>query len=116
MIRALIPLAKVRNVPRSIAFYEKLGFRVEKTFTPEGRSEPSWASLQTERAELMISAGGEAAKSVLFYLFCDDVAKEHARLNSAGIAVGDIRFEFYAPRGEFQVEDPDGYILMISHT
>jgi len=55
-------------------------------------------------------------QAVLFYLYCDDVAATRAELQIAGVAVGEIRYEFYAPRGEFRVEDPDGYVLMITHT
>ena len=31
----------------------------------------------------------------------------------AGVAGGEIKSPFYAPRGEFRVEDPDGYVLMV---
>ena len=116
MIRSLIPMAHVRNVKRSIEFYEKLGFRVANTFTPNGESEPAWASMRADGAELMISRGERSEPSVLFYVYCDDVAAEHEGLSAAGVAVGEINYEFFAPRGEFRVEDPDGYVLMISHT
>ena len=115
MIRSLIPLAQVRNVPRSVEFYEKIGFRLAKTFAADGQTEPTWASLESDRAELMI-ARGEPANSVLFYIFCDDVPKEHERLRAAGITVSEISYPFYAPRGEFRIDDPDGYTLIISHT
>jgi len=116
MIRSLVPMAHVSDVKRSIEFYEKLGFRAANTFTPDGQSEPAWASLQSDRAELMISRGERSEPSVLFYLYCDDVRAERKRLSAAGIVVGEITTAFYAPYGEFHVEDPDGYVLVISHT
>jgi hypothetical protein len=38
-------MAFVRSVPRSIAFYQTLGFVVGNTHSPEGAREPSWAWL-----------------------------------------------------------------------
>jgi hypothetical protein len=32
------------------------------------------------------------------------------------VDAGPIQSPFWAPRGEFRVIDPDGYVLMISHT
>jgi len=34
----------------------------------------------------------------------------------AGIDAGAIARPFYAPRGEFRIVDPDGHVVMISHT
>ena len=53
---------------------------------------------------------------VLFYLYCDNVAATRSAFESAGVAVGRIEYPFYAPRGEFRVSDPDGYVLMVTHT
>ena len=113
-------MARVKSVPASIAFYEKIGFEAGNTFTPQGAAEPSWASLVSGSAELMISKASQPfdaeQQAVLFYVYVDDVAAKHAELTAAGVSCGDIRFEFYAPRGEFRVTDPDGYTLMITHT
>ena len=120
-IRALVPLAHVASVPVSIEFYEKLGFELGNTFTPDGASEPSWAWLESDSsASLMLAKASHpvdaAQQAVLFYLYVDDVAEKHAELTAKGMAAGDIVYEFYAPRGEFRVVDPDGYTLMITHT
>ena len=120
-MRALVPLAHVKSVPRSIEFYATLGFRVRDTNQPAGEAEPLWAYLAADdRAQLMLGKATEpvvaSQQAVLFYLYCDDVAAKHAELKKAGIAVGTIASPFYAPRGEFRVEDPDGYVLMITHT
>jgi hypothetical protein len=55
-------------------------------------------------------------QAVLFYLYCDDVPTTRDAIERAGVAVGEIAYPFYAPRGEFRVQDPDGYVLMITHT
>jgi hypothetical protein len=55
-------------------------------------------------------------QAVLFYLYCPDVTVYREELLAAGIEASPIEHPFWAPRGEFQVVDPDGYCLMISHT
>lgn len=113
-------MANVASVPRSIDFYAKLGFSVRNTFQPEGEDEPTWASLHADRAELMVTRGevppSAGEHSVLFYLYCDDVTEARASLQAAGVACGEVTFPFWSPRGEFEVRDPDGYLLMVTHT
>lgn len=117
--RAITALAHVQSMSASIAFYEKIGFSVAGTFVPPGESEPSWASLESG-ASLMIAKASEPViaeqQAVLFYLYIDDVAAKHAELTAAGISVSEITYPFYNARGEFRISDPDGYLLMITHT
>jgi uncharacterized glyoxalase superfamily protein PhnB len=117
---SLVPFAFVRDMRVSIAFYQTLGFEVMNTFAPEGQSEPSWAWLQSGNAQLMIARATAPVvaeqQAVFFYLYVEDVQAKHAELAAAGVNAEAIRFEFYAPRGEFRVTDPDGYALMITHT
>ena len=121
-IRSLTPLISVASVPASIEFYSKLGFTVGNTFTQQGATEPTWASLESGNgAALMLGkADGPIAaaqqQGVVLYLYADNVAATQTALAEAGILVGEIRTEFYAPGGEFRVVDPDGYVLMITHT
>lgn len=119
-IRSLVPMAHVRNVPESIAFYRTLGFEIRNTFVPAGESDPAWAYLESDRAHLMVArADGPfdaGQQAVLFYLYCDDVPATRDAIERAGVAVGEIAYPFYAARGEFRVSDPDGYVLMVTHT
>lgn len=118
-VRTLVPMARVRSVPRSSAFYARLGFEVKNTFTPEGEPEPTWAWLLVGGAQLMISKGEPVVPSqqgVLFYVYCDDVAALREELLRARVEAGPIRTPFYAPRGEFEIRDPDGYVVMVTHT
>jgi predicted enzyme related to lactoylglutathione lyase len=119
-LRALTPMAHVADVPRSIRFYGQLGFRVGNTFQPAGESAPAWAWLTSDGADLMVTTSKEPVdarqQGVLFYLYCDDVQGLHAHLRASGIEVGEITTEFYAPGGEFRVTDPDGYVIMVTHT
>lgn len=115
--RNLTPMTSVRDVEASIAFYRTLGFDAGNTV---GEPVPNWAWLYGGNAQLMLAkATGTvvgAEQAVLFYLYVDDVAAKHAELAAAGIAVGEVTYPFYNPRGEFRVVDPDGYVLMITHT
>ena len=119
-VRALVPMVHVRSVPASVAFYARLGFEVENTFAPAGDEDPSWAYLGSDRAQLMLSKADEAVvasrQGVLFYAYCDDVAALRERLVADGVAAGPIAQPFYAPDGEFRIEDPDGYVIMVTHT
>jgi len=72
------------------------------------------------RAHLMLAKASEAVdpaqQAVLFYVYCEDVAAFRSKLIEAGVDAGPVQHPFYAPRGEFRVTDPDGYVLMITHT
>ena len=119
-LSSLVPLASVKSVSRSIEFYQKLGFVVGDTHTPDGAAEPTWAWLTCGGAQLMFGQASGAVDSnepaVIFYLYCDDVAAFRARLLEAGVEAGALTYPFFAPRGEFRVTDPDGYAVMITHT
>lgn len=115
----MVPMVEVRSVPRSAAFYAKLGFEVGNTFVPSGATEPSWAWLRNGEVHLMVTAAESpeaGARPVLFYLYCPDVSEARKTLEAAGVECGPVQFPFYAPRGEFEVRDPDGYGLMVTHT
>ncbi|HYW31848.1 MAG TPA: VOC family protein [Gemmatimonas sp.] len=116
--RALVPLAHVTDVPRAIAFYEKLGFAVGGS-TRGASGEVEWAILEYEGAQLMLARASAPViaeeQAVLFYVYYADVTAAHAALAAAGVEVGPILFPQHAPRGEFRVVDEDGYAIQITH-
>lgn len=118
--RQLVPMISVADVERSIAFYGLLGFELGNIFAPSDAAKPTWAWLRSGDAQLMLAAASQPLsadqQSVLFYIYTDDVASAHAALTDKGLNPGPITTPFYAPRGEFQLVDPDGYVLMITHT
>ena len=115
----LVSMISVKDIERSIEFYQHLGFEVGNTFQPEGATKPAWAWLRSGGAQLMLSATSEPVvhtHSVLFYAYTEDVEAAHASLVEAGLNPGTITKPFYAPRGEFKTIDPDGYVVMVTHT
>jgi hypothetical protein len=118
-VESLVPMAHVADVSASAAFYEKLGFEVCGSFTPPGEDEPSWVSLRSGPAGLMLARASEpveaAQQAVLFYVYCVDVAMMHGQLAAAGLQPGPIARPFYNPEGEFRLVDPDGYVVMVAH-
>lgn len=118
--RQLVPMVFVADVERSIAFYHHLGFEVGNTFTAGDATKPTWAWLYSGDAKLMLAAASETVvaeqQRVLFYIYTDDVPSARASLIEAGLGPGEITTPFYAPRGEFELKDPDGYTVMVTHT
>ena len=116
--RSLVALAHVASVQRSIEFYAGLGFKVGNSVVPDGRSEPVWAWLESEKANLMVSlADGPldaSQQAVLFYLYFENIQETRASLVELGYAPGEICYPFYMPGGECRLEDPDGYVLMLA--
>lgn len=118
-VGSLVPMAHVADVEAATAFYEKLGFEVCGSFTPPGDDRPSWVSLRSGPAELMLNRASEpvvaSQQAVLFYVYCPDVEAMHRELAGAGLDPGPIAKPFYNPEGEFRLVDPDGYVVMVAH-
>lgn len=121
-IHSLTPYAQVSDIHRSIAFYRRLGLEVQNSHLDD--EVLAWAFLSTPThdrrvagARLMVAAADgplDASKQgVLFYCWTDDARALHAELEAAGIRVGAIQHPFYMRAGEFEVTDPDGYVVLI---
>jgi hypothetical protein len=104
-------------VAKSAEFYKLLGFEVKNTVEDQGVLQ--WAWLQNGKADLMPARSARpmnpGAQDVLFYLYAPEVAAYRSELESRGVKVRPIQYPFYSPRGEFRVDDPDGYTLFVSH-
>jgi catechol 2,3-dioxygenase-like lactoylglutathione lyase family enzyme len=117
---ALVPMIPVTDVPRTIAFYQKLGFTIGNTLTPDNQSNPVWAWLHCGKAHVMINQTESPLEadhhSAAIWLYCPSVVSMHALLAARELDVGDISFPVYNPGGEFHVHDPDGYAIFIAHS
>jgi len=115
----------VEDVERSATFYRLLGFEVGNFVPPSGPMH--WAWLYAPKAadwkrgpNLMVTRSERAidrdAQEVLFYLYANDLQAVRTLLLANGVAAGEITHPEYLPEGEFRVEDPDGYTLMIAQS
>lgn len=109
-------MAHVADVARSVEWYSKLGFHAEHTWTPEGRP-MQWVHLRNGGAELMLVRSDRpmnpGAQDVLFYLYANGVAGYREQLVAQGLEPGGMNYPFYAKHGEFRIDDPDGYCLLV---
>jgi catechol 2,3-dioxygenase-like lactoylglutathione lyase family enzyme len=112
-------MAHVTDVARSVAWYAKLGFVAEHSWTPEGQP-MQWAHLRSGGADLMLVRSDRpmnpGAQDVLFYLYTEGVAAYRENLIAQGLTPGELGFPFYAKHGEFRIDDPDGYCLLVGDT
>jgi hypothetical protein len=115
----------VADVELSAAFYQFLGFEIGNRVPKSGR--PQWAWLYAPGApdwrrgpNLMLARTGRPlqpeAQDVLFYLYAGDLVSLREKLLLEGLKPGEIKYPDYLPKGEFQLQDPDGYCLMIAQS
>jgi hypothetical protein len=112
-------MAHVADVAGSISWYAKLGFVAEHTLTAEGKP-MQWAHLRNGGANLMLVRSDRpmnpGAQDVLFYLYADGVAAYRQTLIAQGLQPSELTYPPYAKHGEFRLDDPDGYCLLVGDT
>ena len=117
-VNDLIPFVHVSDLPRSIAFYELLGFEVGDTSEVDG--ELRWAALHHAHARIMLEHAStpidQHQQAVLFYLYAEDLEGLRDHLIAQGLRVGPIRDGSPGPEREIRISDPDGYCLMIAES
>jgi catechol 2,3-dioxygenase-like lactoylglutathione lyase family enzyme len=124
-ITGLVPMLHVADTERSIAFYQHLGFEVGNRVPPTGPIHWCWLyapkAADWKRGPNLMLASSECAidshaQAFLFYLYATDLVALRAELISRGLKPGEIKYPDYLPKGEFRLEDPDGYGLMIAQS
>jgi hypothetical protein len=125
LISGLVPMVQVEDVERAVAFYRLLGFEIGNFVPPTGQMHWAWLyvpktpdwkrgpNLMLTRSECAIDS---AAQEVLFYLYANDLEAVRSLLLANDISAGEITYPEYLPEGEFRVNDPDGYTLMIAQS
>jgi catechol 2,3-dioxygenase-like lactoylglutathione lyase family enzyme len=113
-INRLVPMLPAKSIPASVAFYQKLGFHVERREDAWG-----WAMLRFDECRVMldqsINRHPDAPRQSVLYLYPESVAEYHAAARAAGLAVPDLDVTFYGMR-EFRIDDPDGNRLWIGQS
>lgn len=116
--KAVVALLRVADLDRSIGFYEKLGFEVgnEPLTDEQGTKTFVWMH-HGDAAQIMLTRAGQPLDSrsrhMMFYLYVNDMVAYREQVTARGVAVGKVAHPFWSPGGEFQVEDPDGWIWMV---
>jgi Glyoxalase/Bleomycin resistance protein/Dioxygenase superfamily len=117
-LRGLVPIAHVADMARSIEFYQQLGFETRNTLKDD--DQVVWAWLQNGRAHLMLSRSARPMNSgeqdVFFYLYAANVSTYRDELAASGITVGPLTYPFYMADGEFRIDDPDGYCVLVGQS
>jgi uncharacterized glyoxalase superfamily protein PhnB len=107
----LIPMLPVRSMAASVAFYERLGFSVERRSDPWG-----WAMLRCDECRLMVDESinqhPAAPRQGVVYLYPEDIREYHRQVRANGVAAAELEETFYGML-EFRLEDPDGNPLWI---
>ena len=124
-VTGLVPMIPVWDIERSLEFYKLLGFAVGNRVPQQGRIDWAWLyapkapdwrrgpNLMLTRSEREID---RAARGVLLYLYATDLVSLRDELAKAGKSPGPIQYPDYLPKGEFAIQDPDGYRLMLAQS
>jgi catechol 2,3-dioxygenase-like lactoylglutathione lyase family enzyme len=119
-IKALIPMAHVADVQRSVDFYNLLGFEAI-AIGKHDNGHCYWAHVKSGKAHLMFAADSESVgvdkeSTVVLYLYADDLIKLREELVAKGVKVSEITYPFYMQKGEVCLNDPDGYVVLIGQS
>lgn len=108
---SIIPMLPVRSMLASVAWYEKLGFRVV-----DRKDQWGWAMLSFGECRLMvdqsINTDPKATRMSVLYLYPDDIVAYHAMARGNGVDIPDLEISFYN-MVEFRIDDPDRNRLWI---
>lgn len=103
-----MPVLQVRDVTRSAAFYERLGFTASLWGEP-----PDFAIMKRGGVTLALDRAREGQVPLnqwwAAYLYTDDVQALHAQFTDAGIAPTPINHPTEYGCDDFDVVDPDGH-------
>jgi catechol 2,3-dioxygenase-like lactoylglutathione lyase family enzyme len=115
----------VADTRRSIAFYRYLGFEIGNREPKDGPIHWCWlyqpAAPDWKRGANLMLATSECpidskAQAFLFYLYATDLVALRQQLLAQGLNPGEISYPPYLPKGEFRLQDPDGFTLMIAQS
>ena len=115
----------VADVERAIEFYRLLGFEVGNSVPKDGPKHWAWLYCPAVEnwkngANLMVTRTARPlnpdAQDVLFYLYASDLVALRDDLIAKGVKASEIRYPEYSPKGEFRIDDLDGYCLMVAQS
>ena len=120
-VRATVPLVRVADIERSLAFYcDQLGFTLRGRWDPDGKL--AWCLLAMEGAQLMLQQAGpqhadglaQSGGDIELFFVCEDVDALRERFLGRGVDAPPPTVAFYGMR-QLTVADPDGRSLCFEH-
>jgi predicted lactoylglutathione lyase len=116
--KAVVALLNVADVDRSISFYEKLGFEVGNEPLTDDKGVKTFVWMHRgNAAQIMLTRSGQPLESgsrhMMFYLYATDMLAYREQLIAQSVSVGKVTYPFWSPNGEFQVDDPDGWVWIV---
>lgn len=109
MNQQVFPMLHVPDVPRTIAFYESLGFSTDRTYDDDG--EITFAIVRFGQSAVMLNAGGHEAgtgrRDADLYIYTEP-DELYLRLKQSADIVADLHDTFYGNR-EFTIRDVNGF-------
>lgn len=109
----------VRDVERSIKFYELFGFELIDTDRCETEpTEPlGWARMHCEGGALMFLRANEPAggEGLILVMYTPDLPAFRDHLIVHGVDAPEIEYPPWMPSGALFLKDPDGYAVNVDH-
>ncbi|MCY3540876.1 MAG: VOC family protein [Gammaproteobacteria bacterium] len=113
---AVVPLMWVKNIEKSIRFYEEIGFKISEIWKPQERIQ--WCRVEFHGAALMLQQTADLESQrpigqdtgIQLYFITDDVDVIYHQMRARGIDVSAPKIEFYGMKQVF-LTDPDGRTL-----
>jgi hypothetical protein len=110
MTNRVVPMIHVEDVRATAAWYETIGFRLQRTHEECGVT--NWASLTFGATEVMLNAGGASStahrREVDLYVHVDDIDALHSSLRTRIELVEGPHDTEYGMR-EFTIRDPNRF-------
>lgn len=116
----VLPILNVTDVDASLAFYQKLGFKVDMAMPgPDGVNTFAFASMAGTTIGFNRDRVLQPVTAVEFMVYVDeaeDLDEHCARVKAQGIALAsEIKTQYWGDR-TYTVHDPDGYIITLTKT
>lgn len=127
-INAVVAMIRVREIERSVKFYQLLGFEIGNYEPREGPPmhwcwlyQPHAPDWKTGANLMLVRGSNEGWDSapdthVVLYVYAKDLVATRERMLAAGVKCGEICYPEYLPKGEFASHDPDDYGVMVAQS
>jgi catechol 2,3-dioxygenase-like lactoylglutathione lyase family enzyme len=129
-VNATTPILNVSNIPDSIAWFEKLGWR-QGFVWPDGEADPGFGSVCSEKAEIFLCRGAQGSRGTVTPKFAGDDETDGVRMSwwvGSPAEVDEMHQSAlthgmvvtYPPTDEpwgvreFHLRHPDGHVFRIS--